>query len=28
VKYESGFDKELAKTLAQMDEEFKRLGAT
>ena len=28
VKYESEFDKELAKTLAQMDDEFKRLGAT
>jgi len=28
VKYESEFDKELTKTLTQMDEEFKRLGAT
>jgi V/A-type H+-transporting ATPase subunit A len=28
VKYETEFDKELAKTLAQMDEEFKKLGAT
>src|SRR2546426_710784 len=28
VKYETEFDKELAKTLAQMDDEFKRLGAT
>ena len=27
VKYETEFDKELAKTLAQMDEEFKKLGA-
>ena len=27
VKYEEGFDKELQETLAQMDEEFKRLGA-
>jgi V/A-type H+-transporting ATPase subunit A len=28
VKYEAEFDKELTKTLAQMDEEFKKLGAT
>lgn len=28
VKYEAEFDKELAKTLTQMDDEFKRLGAT
>jgi len=28
VKYESEFDKELTKTLSQMDDEFKRLGAT
>ncbi len=28
VKYEQEFDKELEGTLAQMDEEFKRLGAT
>jgi V/A-type H+-transporting ATPase subunit A len=28
VKYETEFDKELTKTLAQMDEEFKKLGAT
>jgi len=28
VKYESEFDKELTNTLTQMDEEFKRLGAT
>lgn len=28
VKYEAVFDQELTKTLAQMDEEFKRLGAT
>jgi V/A-type H+-transporting ATPase subunit A len=27
VKYEAEFDKELTKTLAQMDEEFKKLGA-
>ncbi len=27
VKYEAEFDKELEKTLAQMDEEFKKLGA-
>ena len=27
VKYEAEFDKELSKTLAQMDEEFKKLGA-
>src|SRR5205809_925977 len=27
VKYEAEFDKELAKTLVQMDEEFKKLGA-
>src|SRR2546427_710448 len=27
VKYEAEFDKELDKTLAQMDEEFKKLGA-
>ncbi|TLZ63057.1 MAG: V-type ATP synthase subunit A [Methanobacteriota archaeon] len=27
VKYEGEFDKELEKTLAQMDEEFKKLGA-
>jgi V/A-type H+-transporting ATPase subunit A len=27
VKYETEFDKELEKTLAQMDEEFKKLGA-
>jgi V/A-type H+-transporting ATPase subunit A len=27
VKYEAEFDKELEKTLAQMDDEFKRLGA-
>ncbi|HYY49057.1 MAG TPA: V-type ATP synthase subunit A [Thermoplasmata archaeon] len=28
VKYEAEFDKELAKALAQMDEEFKRLGGS
>jgi V/A-type H+-transporting ATPase subunit A len=28
VKYEAEFDTELTKTLAQMDEEFKKLGAT
>ena len=28
VKYESEFDKELGKAIAQMDDEFKRLGAT
>lgn len=28
VKYETEFDKELTKTLAQMDDEFKKLGAT
>ena len=27
VKYEAEFDKELSKTIAQMDEEFKKLGA-